>query len=95
MFESIFELIVILILAIVTFRTINRLFKITYFGFKALFVMFVICCLIAGLIVDYAFSFIAAHYIWTFVIVIVVFILFGLAKSKSRTISETQESEKI
>jgi len=91
---AIFLWICIVIVAFIIYRTIHRLFSITYFGIKALLGMIAGCLIAAYAIVVYLFSLISSHYIWAIVIAIVVLVLIGIVKSKSQHSSDsTPDSE--
>ncbi|MEK4360711.1 hypothetical protein NYE48_27260 [Paenibacillus sp. FSL M7-1455] len=78
---STFGIILGLIVGIVLFIVLNRMFSITFGGFNSMIVVFGICVMIGFAIVELGIGFIKHHYIWTVIIVVVLaLIAYGAKK---------------
>lgn len=88
------QTIAMFIIAIVFFIIINKIFRITYFGIKGLFFVFLCCMLAAAAIVTWLFSFIANYYGWIIGVVIVISILVAVGKRKPKD-NENSQSDHI
>ncbi|MDO3409710.1 hypothetical protein QWJ34_08030 [Saccharibacillus sp. CPCC 101409] len=80
------QTIAMFVIAIALFIIVNKIFRVTYFGIKGFFFVFLCCMLVAAAIVTWLFSFVANHYGWLIggVIVLLVLIAIGKRSSKSR-----------
>lgn len=78
------QTITMFIIAIVFFIIINRLFRVTYFGMKGFFFVFLCCMLAAAAVVTWLFSFIANYYGWIIGVVVVIFILVAIGKRQPK-----------
>ncbi|MNW32868.1 hypothetical protein D3C74_98180 [compost metagenome] len=89
------DVIALFIIAGILFLVINKIFHITYYGFKGIFTLLLACLLVAAPIVNWAFIFIKNYYGWIIGAVIIIFILVSIGKSKSHsTTSESSEEAK-
>jgi len=78
---STFGIILGLIVGIVLFIMLNRMFSITFGGFYSMIVVFGICVMIGFAIIEWGIGFIKHHYIWTAIIVVVLaLIAYGAKK---------------
>ncbi|GIP29138.1 hypothetical protein J23TS9_42680 [Paenibacillus sp. J23TS9] len=78
---STFGIILGLIVGIVLFIMLNRMFSITFGGFYSMIVVFGICVMIGFAIVEWGIGFIKHHYIWTAIIVVILaLITYGAKK---------------
>lgn len=84
------QTIAMFVIAIVFFILINKMFRITYFGAKGLFFVFLICMLVAAAVVTWIFSFIANYYGWLIGAAVIIFILIAIGRSKSKNNEENQ-----
>jgi sugar phosphate permease len=74
--------VVVLIVAIIIFRAINKVFNITYFGFKGLASFFFGCVIAAYFIVAFSAKLIVEHYIWFIVAAVIIAVFTILIKIK-------------
>lgn len=86
------QTIAMFVIAIVFFILINKMFRITYFGAKGLFFVFLCCMLAAAAVVTWLFWFIANYYGWIIAAVVVLFILIVIGKRKSQ-VNEVNSNE--
>ena len=81
--SNVLTILLTLIIGGISFSIFNKLFKVTYLGFKGVISTFIACCFFGWLIVIFGLAFIMSHLKLIIIIAIVVLLLSLVGKNFS------------